>query len=296
MEGKAAPQSDASTGEGFSMSKFFEGRHSGKVEDQPTVDEAAPADHASPVEGDSSSSEGTTLEEQAAGPPTTEKVSDADASAEQKTDTPISKHEREKFKLRERTRQEKEAREKAEAELARLRKEYGLDSEKPESSEPDPIAMARLQERVGLSKERFIQVHGEEVFTAKITGDDSPWAEIEERAQRGDPEAKRLTERALSARDPYQEVYNILGEQDLYEKYGTRNLSQLITKALEAEREAIEAQVMAKYEQPRHEPGAAPRTLGDVGGKGPSREPSQGEKDFSLRGYFTQREGVSHGV
>lgn len=194
---------------------------------------------------------------------------DDDATVAPKADKPVSKHEREKFKLREARNKEREEKEAVQKELAALKTEYAVD---PEPVEEDPnaaaIYKARMQERINLSKVRFLEREGGEALMAeKFTNSDSPWSEIEVQAKSGEVKSIQLLSRASQATDPFAEAFNILEEQELFDQYHTTSLTRIIVKALEEEEEAMEKRILAKYNKPISDIGKATVTLGRVSGQ-----------------------------
>jgi len=257
---------------GFSLEKFYDRNGSQKA--------------AAPKESSSTPQEVPSGESAVSATP--EKSTPASAPEESETsdgDKPMSKHEREKFKLRESKRRVEDALAKAEARAKELEERYG---ETPEQAPVDEAAQIRMEERRSLSREIFVERHGEKLMQEKFLSDDSPWSEIEVKAKDGDQEAMRMLTRAAGAKDPYQEAYNILGEVELFEHYGTRNLPTLLKKALAEQEATVKAAVLAELTPTRAPVGAAPATLEAMSGGNP---PSAGSVPdaFSLSTYYQRK-------
>jgi hypothetical protein len=215
-------------------------------------------------------------------------ASDDQTTAEPEPEKPMSKHEREKFKLREARNKERAEKEKLAKELAELKAQYAIEPDEPEvDANAEAIHAARMQERIALSKARFLErENGEALLAEKFTNTDSPWSEIEAQAKLGDPRATQMVARASQAIDPFAEAFNILEEQALFEQYGTTSLSQIIAKALAEEEEAMEKRIMAKINKPVSDIGKATKTLGRVNGQIPPAQAHQTEEVSPLKAMF----------
>lgn len=286
-QAESTPQAEAAEVPAFSMNQFFEERDA-KASGKPNVD---PAPDTSRRDDPLPPSEGTNNGESASATPTSEAAT-TEASPPKEDGKPQSmpKEEREKFKLREAKRREKERGDKLEKELRELREKYG---EVPESlpTDPDPVQVARFEERASLSRERFIQEYGEAELEAQITGADAPWLAIEERARGGDMQALQYQQRVAQSKDPFQEAKNILDEEAMYERYETRNLKDLLARHLAAHGETLEAELRAKHQPPRRETGKEVTTLTKVAGDAPRPAPTEAAttQEFSLGSYFSDR-------
>ena len=215
-------------------------------------------------------------------------TSETEEEPEAPKEKPMSKHEKEKYKLREQRNKERAEKDQLAKELADLKAQYAIEPDEPEvDPNAQAIHEARMQERVTLSKSRFLErENGEALMAEKFTNADSPWADIEARAKTGEPKAAQLIARASQAIDPYAEAFNILEEQDLFEQYGTTSLTRIIAKALAEEEEAMEKRILAKIQKPVADIGRAPKTLGRVTGHIPPSQPQSGEEVSPLRQMF----------
>ena len=271
-------------GTDFSLASFYQ-EAAEKAKPQPKAKASKSQPETVPPVGDTPPSEESKPAESSSSETTPADTSDASEKSETSEDKPMTKHEREKFKLREAKRKAEAEKAKLAKELAEIKSRYG--EGEPEPTEPDPVATARFQERIALSKEQFIEKHGEAELVAQITGDDAPWKEIEEQAKAGDTRAISLQTRALHARNPFQEAREILKEEALFEQYGTRSISQVIAKALAEQEEAITAKVMAKLQPTRAETGKPPKTLATIAGTPPPSMANDDEQSaFSLRDFY----------
>lgn len=256
---------------GFSLEQFY-----GKGQEQPKA----------PVEPPS-----TPQEVKDTGEPTPEAspkstpTSEPEESATPDGDKPMSKHEREKFKLREKARRAEEAQAKAEARAKELEERYG---ETPEAAPVDELAQIRMEERANVSRSHFIERHGKDLLHTKFVAEDSPWREIELQAKDGDLQAMRMLARAAESVDPYQEALTILEEVELFEKYQTRSIPDLLKKALAEQEATVKAAVLAELTPTRAPVGEPPATLDSLSGGNP---PSSGQvpESFSLSTYYQRK-------
>jgi small-conductance mechanosensitive channel len=134
---------------------------------------------------------------------------------------------------------------------------------------------ARMEEKAKISFALLVKEIGKEEAQKSFLDDDAPWRRCEE-----DP---AIMSRVWAADSPYHEAQKILKEEELFEKFGTRDVAELLAKDREQTKAQLKQEILAelKGESTPKESKKAPPTLGTARG-GANTEPRSRTEQKSL--------------